>query len=351
VGRVRLVDVAARVGVSAKTVSNVVHGTGMVSDEVRRRVQAAIDELGYRPNLAARQLRSGRSGLVALAMPDLREPYFAEFAAAFFSAAEERSFNVLVSQTHGRREAEVALSEGIGLPVLEGAVLSPLALTREDLAERTSTVPLVLIGEHGESLAGPQVPHVGVDNVAAAAAATAHLLAKGRRRVAVIGVQERGSAATSAMRFEGYRRALDAAGVPFDPSLVGTVTDFNRAEGSEAAARLLASGAEFDGLFCFNDTMAFGAVYTLATHGISVPDEVVVIGFDAIEEGRYSLPPLASVATDFRLTSDTILDIITGVARDTGGHHEIPFAVVERHGRPAQPSAAQPSAPARTPGR
>ncbi len=101
--RVRLVDVAVKVGVSAKSVSNVVNGTGVVSDEVRARILAAIDELGYRPNLAARQLRIGTSGLVGLVMPDLREPYFAEFASQFFSAAQRRSLTVLVSQTHGER--------------------------------------------------------------------------------------------------------------------------------------------------------------------------------------------------------------------------------------------------------
>ena len=328
--RVRLVDVAAQVGVSAKTVSNVVHGTGMVSAEVRRRVRAAIDELGYRPNLAARQLRSGTSGLVALAMPDLREPYFAEFASSFFTAAEERSLNVLVSQTHGRREAEVMLSDGVGLPALEGLVMSPLGLTVQDLAVRSSTVPLVLIGEHGESLADDRIPHVGVDNVAAAAAATAYLLAHGRRRIAVIGVQERGSTATSHLRFEGYRRALEAAGLAFDPNLVGTVSHFNRAEGSDAAARLIAAGATFDGLFCFNDSLAFGAVYTLATHGVVVPDHVLVIGFDDTEEGRFAVPPLASITTNARLTAELILDIVTGVEGRTGGHREVPFAVVER---------------------
>ncbi|TDC83144.1 LacI family transcriptional regulator [Micromonospora sp. KC606] len=332
VARVRLVDVAVRVGVSPKTVSNVVHGTGMVSDQVRRRVQAAIDELGYQPNLAARQLRNGRSGLVALAMPDLREPYFAEFASAFFRAAEERSLNVIVSQTQGRRDVEAALCEGVGLPALEGLVLSPLALTGKDLGKRRSAVPLVLIGEHGQALATPNVPHVGVDNVAAAAAATEHLLRDGRRRIAVIGVQEEGSTATSTLRFEGYRRALAAAGVQFEPALVGTVRHFNRAEGSEAAALLLTSGAEFDGLFCFNDTLAFGAVYTLATHGIRVPDQVRVVGFDAIEEGRFSVPPLASVCTNLHLTSESVLDIITGADPNRGGRQQIPFAVVDHNG-------------------
>lgn len=327
--RVRLVDVAARVGVSAKTVSNVVNGTGMVSAEVRARILEVIDELGYRPNLAARQLRIGTSGLVGLVMPDLREPYFAEFASSFFGAAQRRSLTVLVSQTNGERETELLLSEGAGLPALEGLVMSPLALTARDIALRKSTVPLVLIGEHGESLCTDQIAHVGVDNVGAAAAATRYLLDHGRRRIAVVGVQESGSVATSRLRFEGYRRALREAGVPFDEELVGVVTDFNRAQGSAAANRLVERGVDVDALFCFSDSMAFGALYALATHGIRVPDEVMVIGFDDVEEGRYSMPPFASVNVNSRFAADLILDIVTGVA-PRGGRHLVPYEVVER---------------------
>ncbi|NMM25342.1 MAG: LacI family transcriptional regulator [Phycicoccus sp.] len=329
--RVRLVDVAAHVGVSAKTVSNVVNGTGMVSDEVRARILAVIEDLGYRPNLAARQLRGGPSGMVALVMPDLREPYFAEYASNFSSAAQRRGMTVVVAQTQGDRLAERRMSEGVGLPELEGLVLSPLGLTPEDIGERRSNVPLILIGEHGQSLATSTIPHVGVDNIAAAAAATDLLLDKGRRRIAVIGVQEHGSTATSRLRFEGYRRALAQAGIDFDPALVGHVEHFNRAEGSQAAARLLDAGTSFDGLFCFNDTLAFGALHTLAVRAIGGPDDVPVVGFDNIEEGRYSVPRFASVDTNMTIASDTILDIVAAPSgARPGGLQRVPFTVVDR---------------------
>lgn len=331
--RVRLVDVAREVGVSAKTVSNVVNGTGMVSADVRAQVLAVIDELGYRPNMAARALRTGTSGLVALGMPDLREPYFAEFASSFFTAAQRRGMTVVVGQTHGDREAERDVCDGVGMPALEGIVMSPLALTAEDLAERRSPVPLVLIGEHGETLTTDQVPHVGVDNVEAAAAATRLLLSKGRRRIAVIGAQHEGSTATSRLRLEGYRRVLDEAGLPFDPALIGWVTDFNRAQGSAAAERLVASGAPFDGVFCFSDSLAFGAIYTLATHGVAVPEQVAVVGFDDIEEGRYTFPPFATISPNSGAASEIILDVIAGAGAPNhrvGGRRVVPFAVVDR---------------------
>lgn len=332
--RVRLIDIAQRVGVSAKTVSNVVHGQGMVSDEKRAEILAVIQELGYRPNLAARQLRTGTSGMVAMGLPDLREPYFAEFASAFCTAAERRGITVVVRQTHGDSDVERAFSESDGLPALEGIVMSPLSLTPRDLSTRSSTVPLVLIGEHGQALATESVPHVGVDNIAAAAAATRLMLDRGRRRVAVIGAQEQGSTATARLRLEGYRRALDEFGIRFDPALIGHVPHFNRAEGSAAAEALIASGAAFDGLFCFNDSLAFGALYALAAHGVVVPDEVTVVGFDAIEEGRYSRPAFATVDPNSAEVSEIILDTLTGAASIpfAAGRYTVPFAIEERTG-------------------
>jgi DNA-binding LacI/PurR family transcriptional regulator len=110
--RVTLADIAAQVGVSSKTVSNVVNGTGWVGAEVRARVEAAIEELGYRPNLAARHLRSGTSGVLALVLPSLAEPYFAELAAVFVDAAQARGLTVLVAQTGARSRSTCSRASG-----------------------------------------------------------------------------------------------------------------------------------------------------------------------------------------------------------------------------------------------
>ena len=328
--RVTLADVAARVGVSATTVSNVVNGTGWVGDEVKARILATIDELGYRPNLAARQLRNGRSGLIALVVPDLREPYFAEFSSRFVTRAQRRGLTVLIAQTNGDRAAERDMMTGVGLPALDGIVLSPLELTAEDLAERRSAPPLILIGEQAETLAGPGVQHVGIDNVAAAAAATEQLIAQGRRRIAAVGVQESGPSATSRLRFEGYQRALVAAGLPVDPALFATVEHFNRAEGSRAVQRLIERDVPFDALFCFSDSLALGALYTLGTHGIQVPDRVAVMGFDGIEEGRFHIPAFSTVDPGVEGAADTILDILGSGQTAPATHHRVPFEIIAR---------------------
>jgi len=328
--RVTLADVAARVGVSAKSVSNVVNGTGWVSEPVKARILAAIDELDYRPNLAARQLRNGRSGLIALVVPDLREPYFAEFASRFVARAQRRGLTVLIAQTNGDRAAERGMMSGAGFPALDGIVLSPLQLDAADLAQRGDGPPLILIGEEAETLVGPGVHHVGIDNVSAAAAATAHLIAQGRHRIAAVGVQQTGPSATSRLRFEGYQEAIAAAGLEVDPALFATVADFNRAEGSRAVQRLIDDGVAFDALFCFSDSLALGALYTLGTNGIAVPDQVAVMGFDGIEEGRFHIPAFSTVNPGVDDAADTILDVLGSATTPPGAHHSVPYEIIAR---------------------
>jgi len=325
VGRTTLKDVAERVGVSAKTVSNVVNGTGWVTDELKLRVQAAIADLGYRPNVAARNLRSGRTGMIAVALPDLSQPYFAELASDLVRAAQERSITVLISQTDGRKDAEERIAHGIDLPLMDGLILSPLALTAADLEHREDATPLILLGEHiGET----SLPHVAVDNTAAARAAVEHLLARGRRRIAAIGVQQDGPNETSVLRLSGYRAALEAAGIPFDPALVGVVDGYHRADGANAAAHLLDTGVEFDAIFAFNDLLALGALHVLGARGVSVPDEVAVIGFDDIDEASYSTPSLSSVAPDTLALARAAIALLTDLT--PAGSPAIPFTIADR---------------------
>lgn len=301
-----LKDVAARAGVSIKTVSNVVNGYVHVAPETRARVQAAIEALGYVPNLAARQLRSGRSGVIALAVPELQSPYFAEIAGLIVQAAERRSWTVLIDQTDGQAERERNLVAGLRRHAIDGLIFSPLALAGEELAQRDGT-PMVLLGEriwHGPA------DHVAIDNTAAAADATRHLSGLGRRRIAAIGVQDRPSAVTARQRLAGYHAALAEAGLRPDPALQAEVESFHRADGAAAMARLLDAGEPPDAVFCFNDLLALGALRTLLERGFAVPGDVAVIGFDDIEDGRFSTPTLSTIAPDASRIAQLAVDLL-----------------------------------------
>jgi DNA-binding LacI/PurR family transcriptional regulator len=301
-----LKDVAARAGVSIKTVSNVVNGYVHVAPATRARVQAAIEALGYVPNMAARQLRSGRSGVIALAVPELQSPYFAEIAGLIVQAAEQRSWTVLIDQTDGQAERERNLVAGLRRHAIDGLIFSPLALAGEELAHESGT-PMVLLGErisHGPA------DHVAIDNTAAAAEATRHLCSLGRRRIAAIGVQERPSAVTAHQRLAGYRSALAAAGLPVDRELEVPVESFHRADGAAAMARLLEAADPPDAVFCFNDLLALGAIRTLLSRGRSVPGDVAVIGFDDVEDGRFSTPTLSTVSPDAPRIAQLAVDLL-----------------------------------------
>ena len=163
--RVRLTDVAARAGVSMKTVSNVVHHHPHVSPAMRARVQEAIDELGYRPNLTARRLATGRTGMIALAMPEIDHPYFSELSRSIAEVAAEMGYRVLIEQTLGEAEAERAVIMDREAGLVDGVIFHPVSMTTVEIGKLRRDLPLVLLGESARPLT---TDHVMIDNVQAA---------------------------------------------------------------------------------------------------------------------------------------------------------------------------------------
>jgi LacI family transcriptional regulator, repressor for deo operon, udp, cdd, tsx, nupC, and nupG len=304
-------DVAELAGVSIKTVSNVVNGYEFVADRTRERVQAAIERTGYRPNLGARNLRKGRTGFIALAVPDLDNPYFAELAGLVITAAHRHDWTVLIEQTHGQRDRELAVVTSAGSQRIDAAILSPLAVGPLDLRRAARDTPLVLLGERSASGRAGQlaVDHVAVDNISAAKAATAYLASLGRRRIAAIGDQPGQTSGTAALRMAGYRQALDDAGRVFDPSLVVPAWKYDRAEGAAAMNRLLDLPEPPDAVFCFNDMMAIGALRAARRRGLSVPEDIAIVGFGDIQEGSFAMPALTTIAPDKKAIADTAVDL------------------------------------------
>lgn len=294
-GRVTMSTVARRAGVSPKTVSNVVNGTGSFSPETERRVRAAIDELGYQLNPFARGLRSRRTHTVALALPNFYQPFHAELAEQIIRAPETRGLKVLLESTRGDAERERAVLTGSRRELVDGLIYVPRALAPECYARLAPGQPTVVLGER------PAAPHAAtsLDYVETAGeqgarAAVAHLLAQGRHHIAAIG--ERAGTSASAQRLRGYRTALETAGVPYDDALVIGVDNGDQwSSGVGAATRLLRTQVRFDALFCFNDVVAIGALSVLERSGLAVPADVAVAGFDDIDAARYASPPLTTV--------------------------------------------------------
>ncbi|WP_431896891.1 LacI family DNA-binding transcriptional regulator [Micromonospora haikouensis] len=311
--RHRLKDVAERAGVSVKTVSNVVNGYQHVRPDTRARVEQAIAELRYRPNLSARNLRKGRTGMIALAVPELDAPYYAELARHVVTAAAEQGWTVLIGRTGGGAERERAVAAGIGGHLIDGLILSPPALAAEDLANLHDGTPTVLLGER---VAPGPADQVTIDDVAAAREATAHLIALGRRRVAAIGARPTAEGTGARLRLAGYAAALAEAGIAYDERLVASAPVWRRADGAAAVRHLLTSGVRPDAVLCFDDTLALGALRALYEAGLRVPADMAVAGFGDIEDGCFSTPTLTTVAPDkerlARLAVDLLADRIGG---------------------------------------
>lgn len=320
-GRVSMKQVAERAGVSVKTVSNVVNGYIHVTKATRTRVQQAIDELNYRPNLAARNLRQGRSNVIALAVPELDLPYFAELTRAVIKHGEQQGWTVLVDQTDGLVEREHLVLEGIRGRLIDGLIFSPIAVGAQDLEQRRDTTPMVLLGER---VYGGPADHVSIDNVAAAQTATTHLLQLGRRRVAAIGDQQPTTQAAR-LRMRGYREALAMAGRSVHPELVARVEAYHREDGAAAMMRLLDLPEPPDAVVCFNDLLALGALRALAVRGVRVPEDVAVVGWDDIEDGRYSTPTLTTISPDKQQIAALAVDLLARrlAARDAEPPREV----------------------------
>jgi DNA-binding LacI/PurR family transcriptional regulator len=292
--RPRLADVAARAGVSMKTVSNVINDFEHVSPQMRARVKAAIDEIGYRPNLSARNLALGRAGMIALVVPRLDMPYFAALAGQVLEAAARSNWVVLIQQSDGDASVEREALAGHFPQRMDGLILSSQRIGPADLRDRTDRTPLVLLGERNYQ---GMAQHVAIDNVAAAEVAVRHLIDIGRQRIALIGTSPTDRRHP---RLRGYRQALKAAGLVERADWIKPIRSNLGEEGERQMVELLAEnpGSPPDAVFCVTDWVALGVIRALQTHGLRVPDDVAVVGFDDIPYGRAATPTLTTISPD-----------------------------------------------------
>jgi DNA-binding LacI/PurR family transcriptional regulator len=325
-------DVARMADVSIKTVSNVINDHPNIKPETRNRVLSAIENLGYQPNLSARGLRSGRTGVISLIIPDLKNAYFAELADAVMTAASKTGQAVIIEQSGGERERELEILHGPRMRMVDGILYSVLGLEQEDAGLIDIPTPIVLLGER--IFNGP-ADHVTMQNIEASQAATEHLLELGHTRLLAFGAHSGEVIGSAGLRLEGYRRALKRAGVPYREELIVDVQTWHRSDGAQAMRVVLASGLDFDGVVAFNDSIALGAMSVMQDAGLKVPDDVAIIGFDDIDETRYSLPPLSTVDPGRPEIAETavrmLLERITGEAADIAPREfESSFRIIPR---------------------
>ncbi|GAA1517938.1 LacI family DNA-binding transcriptional regulator [Kribbella lupini] len=316
--RATVKDVAKLAGVSPKTVSNVINGVVFVRPETRAKVEQALSELDYVPNLSARGLRNGRSGMIGLALPDLLRPYSAEITHLVVELAHERGWGVQIEQTAAEPDREYDLLSKARSHQIDGLILNPVNLDDSAVMSAGPLPPVVLIGDVDQDV----VSQVCIDNVGAARDMTQHLVDQGYRRIAAVGTPEApgsptriggrtDSAGTAAARLRliGYREVLTAAGL-HDPALEIALDRWSPEGAATVVGRYLEDHDPPNAIFCFTDTIATGTLSALWSAGVSVPGDCAVAGFDNILESRYTVPPLTTVDFDRRSFVQAALDLL-----------------------------------------
>jgi DNA-binding LacI/PurR family transcriptional regulator len=289
-----LVEVARAAGVTAATVSNVLRGRGKVGEETRQRVLAAVETLGYRPNLMARALVEGKPATMALVVSSIANPFYPEFALEVERAARKLGYFLLVCNTNDDPAQERAYLDAVGGALAQGVIVMNADFVQLDALQdlRRRGVPVVLcMWERPQE--PPPLPCVAVDFYQAGVLAAEHLLRLGHRRLgAVVGSEPSGN---HRWRLQGFADTLAKAGVDFPPSQVrfdhDTIDD-----GRNAAHSLLAASSGLTAVFATNDLPAFGVLQAAAELGLEVPRDLSVVGVTDIQLAHQMRPALTTVA-------------------------------------------------------
>jgi LacI family transcriptional regulator len=286
-------DIASELGVSVVTVSKVLRNHKDISEETRERVLKRAKELHYQPNFAARALVTGRTYTVGLVVPDLVHPFFAELAMGLSSALRKRSYSLMIVSSEEDAVLERQAIEQMLARRLDALVIASAQTTVESFRRiDENRIPYILIDRHFPDFAAN---FVGVDDEAVGALATTHLFEMGCRRIAHIRGPE---LSTGTGRVEGYKRALALHRLPLLPGYIvaGKTGDVDSdISGFDAMRRLLAGDPRPDGVFCYNDPTAMGAMNAVLKAGLRVPEDVAVIGCGNVHYDGYLRVPLTSV--------------------------------------------------------
>lgn len=308
-------DVARHAGVSVGTVSNVINRPHMVSSSVRSRVSAVIQELGYVRSESARQLRAGRSRMVALLVLDMANPFFVEIARGAERAARAEGLFVMLCNS-GQDPAEEA--EYLSLFAeqrVRGVLVTPADVAGTNIsALRRHAIPYVMVDRVSPS---EESCSVSVDDVVGGQLAVRHLLAGGHTRIAYVNGPS--SLAQCRDRCAGAAAAVASAGLPPSALSVLGVEQMTVTSGHDAGSRLLGLVDRPTGVFCVNDLVALGVLQAMFEAGVRVPEEMSIVGYDDIEFAAAAAVPLTSVRQPAFRMGQTAAELL--IEEANGGEH------------------------------
>ena len=286
---VTLDQVARLAGVSPSTVSRILNGTAVVSEIKRQSVEKAVADLGFVPNPMARGLAGGRTLSIGVITQAIDSPFYGMALSGIEQQLDQAGFSALYVSGHWDAKAEAKCIEVLRSRRVDGIIVLSGRLSDQALKACAKNIPVVVTGR---SLKAPGLFSLNFDSFEGGRLATQHLIDQGHRHIAfVAGAPNHPDACE---RFRGYRAALESAGLDFDPELA-VAGNFREDSGLQAVNQLIERQKRFTALFAANDQMAFGAAVGLHRHGLRVPQDVALIGFDDLPMASYFVPPLSSI--------------------------------------------------------
>lgn len=314
-GPVTLDMVAQAAGVSPSTVSRIINGTAVVSSLKKQAVDDAIAKLGFVPNPVARGLAGGRTFSIGVITQAIDSPFYGASLRGIEDELDPAGYSPLFVSAHWHAASEARCIEVLRSRRVDGIIVLTGRLTDQALKACAKTLPVVVTGR---TLKAAGLHALNFDNYTGGLLATQHLVQLGHQRIAFIaGDPDHPDAAE---RLRGYRAALEAAGLPFDPELV-VPGEYHEVSGLLAVERLLERKRVFTAIFAANDQMALGAALALHRHSLRVPEDVSLVGFDDLPASLYSVPPLSTIqhpAYDIgRLAAAAMLQLLAGTKPST----------------------------------
>lgn len=301
-------DVARLAGVSVATVSRALSSPEKVSAESLEKVHAAIAEVGYRPNMLARNFRSARAYAVVILVPDIANPFYSLFIRALEDRAQQKGYAVLLGDTRGTPERELEYIRRVETRLADGIVQ-----LRPSSEKSQNNIPPDIPCVNACGCEYTTGPAIRIDNRGAAKTMVEYLISLGHTRIGVIsGLKDNPHAME---RLAGYREALEEAGIGFERDLVAE-GDFTMWSGLNAAFQFCNMKERPTAIFSMNDEMAIGAMQTFKNQGLRIPEDISVTGFDDISYSKYSDPSLTTISQPAeemgKMAMDMLLKVIEG---------------------------------------
>lgn len=283
-------DIAKAAGVSHTTVSRALKGNPVISDETTERIQQLAEEMGYVPNTVAQSLLSRQTNTIGMVLTSIADPFMTQVVEGVEKAAQAAGFNIFLSMSHNNPDQEIAVVD-----VFQRRRVDAIIVTSSRVGTLYSThlnkiqIPVVLVNNQEE---GQYIYSVAIDDRQGAQLAVRHLIELGHHHIGYLGAPDRPK--SNRRRMMGYQDALTDAGIPINPALNFSIHIENDLSHGEAALdRLLKTKAT--AVFCYNDMSAIGLQVACWRHGVLVPQDLSVVGFDDLETAKYATPPLTTI--------------------------------------------------------